>query len=241
MPLQLGGDFLTTGNLNKTIHNSDHYVNSFYEKIMDKSKIANGPGSGRFQSLSTQLLIAAAIIGFSIAFRVNPVEGWPNFNPVSGLALFGGLYFRNRISAIIVPLVSMLVSDAFLGGYEWGIMLSVYVCMVVPAIFGGMFQETHNRLMNSDSFFGRLSGFSGTTFLCIFGIVNFFLVTNFAYWVFFEFGKVSLFECYVKALPFVKNQFYSDLGFAMIPYCVWQAAIYLSPAGSTKTVGVEKT
>lgn len=208
---------------------------------MDKSKTANGPGSGRFQSLTTQLLVATAIIGFSIAFRVKPVEGWPNFNPVSGLALFGGLYFRNRILAIVVPLVSMLVSDSFLGGYEWGIMLSVYVCMVVPAIFGSLFQKTHDRLVDSDSLFSRVGGFSGTTFLCILGTINFFLVTNFAFWVFFEFGKVSLLECYVKALPFVRNQFYSDLAFALVPYCVWQVVVYFSPVHSPKAAGVEKS
>jgi len=46
----------------------------------------------------------------------------PNFQAVAAIALFAGWYFSRGAVAVAAPLAAMLLTDAFIGGYDWKLM-----------------------------------------------------------------------------------------------------------------------
>lgn len=130
----------------------------------------------------------------------------PNFTPIAATALFAAFLFGSRL-AVIVPLSAMLISDIFIGFYEWQIMLAVYAALLVPTLLGLML---HKRLTGT-----RVAG-------CAVGSsVVFFLSTNFAVWAFsgmYPISTAGLTECYLAALPFFRYSLAGDL--------VWSVAMF---------------
>ena len=52
----------------------------------------------------------------------------PNFTPTISLIIFAGFYMQNRISAALVVLFSLLISDFFIGFYDS--MIFVYMALI---------------------------------------------------------------------------------------------------------------
>src|SRR6185295_1660072 len=69
----------------------------------------------------------------------------PNFTPITAMALFGGVYFKDRVSAFLVPLLSMFISDCFLElSTGWGFhntIIYVYVSIVFITLIGMYVQK----------------------------------------------------------------------------------------------------
>ena len=151
----------------------------------------------------------------------------PNFSPIEAVALFGGAYFANRWLAMVVPLVTIFLSDVALALLHGGVfriyfttylpqLLAVYTCVVVSTALGfGL----RGRVEGA-----RLMGYALT------GSVLFFVATNFVVWLTaasipqYTACNVGLVPCYVAAIPFFKwtllsTLFYSALlfgGFALL-------------------------
>lgn len=145
------------------------------------------------------LLVAICIAGRMVSHA-------PNFTPIAATALFAAFLFKSRV-AFIVPLSAMLISDFFIGFYQWQIMLVVYAALVVPTLLGLMLRK---RLTTT-----RVAG-------CAVGSsVVFFLSTNFAVWAFsgmYPISTAGLTSCYLAALPFFRYSLTGDL--------VWSAAMF---------------
>lgn len=112
------------------------------------------------------------MIGLLAASRLLP--HWPNATPVAAMALVGGALFASRRTAILVPLIAMLLSDIAMGlvfGAEYALHAAqpfVYACFLGTAMLGhAMRKQSVTRLV--------LLG--GTV-----SSVVFFLVTNAAAW-----------------------------------------------------------
>jgi hypothetical protein len=128
-----------------------------------------------------------------------------NFTPVESIALFGGAYFADRRLAFIVPLGAMLLADAVIAfslsdamlGYWFQSAPAVYACIAVT-VFGGF--GLRNSITTT-----RVAGYSFAS------AVLFFLVTNFAVWLFAASGNGSqacvtgLVPCYIAAIPFFQG------------------------------------
>lgn len=123
----------------------------------------------------------------------------PNFKPTMAIALLSGVIFRDWKMALFAPLASMLLTDVWLGTYEWPVMVSVYGCMLAPVAWSRLFDrqaESHAlaRLIN-----WNVGGLAAA--------LLFFVVTNFACWAataWYPKTLVGLGECYWAALPFLK-------------------------------------
>lgn len=120
-----------------------------------------------------------------------------NIAPIAAMALFGGVYF-NKKYALIVPLISLLISDLFLGFHH-----------TIPFVYGsflltgliGLWLKKHQ----SFKYFVIASLFS--SFL-------FFLITNFGVWLtgnMYSKDFSGLINCYLLALPFFRNTLVGDL------------------------------
>ena len=82
------------------------------------------------------VVIFLAVVGvLSIVARLLPHPA--NFTPIAALALFAGVY-ASRISKwyLLAPLGAMLVSDLFVGFYDWKTMAVVYGSFFAIGLIG---------------------------------------------------------------------------------------------------------
>ena len=132
----------------------------------------------------------------------------PNFTPILGMAVFSGAIISKRIIAYLVPLAAMLLSDLYLGFHASMpiIYFSLAVCVLI-----GTFIEARVSILSS--------------FLSIsFGVIIFFLITNFMVWYgsgMYEHSISGLMTCYFMGLPFVQNTFISSLLYGMGAFLVY--------------------
>jgi hypothetical protein len=158
-----------------------------------------------------------------------------HFNPVFAVALFGGAMFANRWFAFLVPLMTMLVSDAVLhlsGNAEltsvWAVLqqLASYVTIALIVVLGMGLGDVLSRLSQKKEsgqpsrvlIFLTKAGLIGGSSLV--SSVLFFLLSNFIVWLTasetmppaYQYPKTlgGLLECYTLALPFFGNSLRGD-------------------------------
>ena len=124
----------------------------------------------------------------------------PNFAPITALALFGGVYLRDKRLAIIMPLAAMIVSDIFIGFDSWQSRAVVYSSFVLSGLIGLWVRKYKSA--------GTVIG--GT----VLASVSFYLITNFAF--FYPVGMYThdlngIIASYINALPFFRNTLAGDL------------------------------
>ncbi|HXR97639.1 MAG TPA: DUF6580 family putative transport protein [Terriglobales bacterium] len=140
--------------------------------------------------------VLAAMVLAVVASRLIPHA--PNFTPLAALALFSGASFAGKRAAFLVPLCGLLLSDMVLGFYP------------ISAVVYGSF-----ALITCLGFWLRrgttVSRLAGTTLA---GALLFFVLTNFGVWMlgaWYPRTVAGLGECFVAAIPFLRNTVVSDL------------------------------
>lgn len=138
------------------------------------------------------------LVGLCVLGRM--IDHVPNFTPVASAALFAGFLFSRRWGPIVLILAAMVLSDAFIGTYPIGVMLTVYAALLFPIALRSILKT---RLTAP-----RVVG------CALLSSVVFFIVTNFAHWLFMGMYPQSLsglLAGYTAALPFFKFQLAGDL------------------------------
>ena len=146
--------------------------------------------------LTVSLLILIAAVS---RFMPHP----SNFAPIAAIALFGGAKFANKKLAYLVPFLAMIISDLFLGFYDFGSMFTVYACFALTVFMG-------SYIANKQS----VAKVAGLTLL---SSIVFFVFTNLSVWVYFgtyTHDLSGLVACYVAAIPFFRNSVIGDLVFS---------------------------
>lgn len=114
------------------------------------------------------------------------------------MALFGGAFFPKIRNAFIVPIVAMVLSDLVLGVHV--LMPIVYGCLAINVLLG-RWLRSHCHVMP-------------IALATIAGAVQFFVITNFACWVFYYPHTLEGFwTCYIAAIPFFHNTLIGDAVF----------------------------
>lgn len=147
--------------------------------------------------LNPNLVSLTIIILISAFLRIIPHP--PNFAPVGALALFSGAKLTDK-KAFLVPLLTMLISDLFLGFHSS--MFYVYFSFVLMVFIGRSFNEKFSA--------GSLLAASLTS------SVLFFTITNFGVWVgssMYAKNLLGLTNAYLMGVPFFRNTLVSDLLF----------------------------
>jgi len=161
------------------------------------------------------LIVGIIFTLLTIAARLVPHI--PNIAPVAALALFAGVYLPKKWS-IILPVLAMLVSDIFIGFYQWEVMVAVYVGFILTVLIGWQVRKG----VNPGTVLGGSLG----------GSVIFFLLTNAAVWLFtqmYAHTLPGLLDSYVMALPFFKFSILGDLAWTAVFFTAYQAAIARFP------------
>ncbi len=167
----------------------------------------------RFIFLTSIILLAA------VCRLLSPI---PNFTPVAAMALFGGAYFTDKRMAVLIPLITMFLSDVVLELFTpWGFhdtMIYVYIGFVLTSIIG--------------MFVGRK-----TTVLSIAGgalasSVLFFIITNFGVWAAsgFQGGLTGLNVTYLLGIPFFTPTLIGDLFYSAVLFGAFYLAQVRYPA-----------
>ena len=147
-----------------------------------------------------EMVVALAMVFVAILARFVPHA--PNFSPVLALALFAGAMFSSRRLAYGAPLAMILLSDWALGFYPD--ILFVYASYVIAIWMGGM--------ASSRKFLPLLV--TGTLSSAVF-----FLLSNFGVWLMtglYPRTVAGLVDCFVMALPFMRNTFTSTYVFMLV-------------------------
>lgn len=155
---------------------------------------------------------AIAIIMVLGAAGLRLLPHLPNFTPITAMALFAGMYFRNKL-ALSLPFVAMLISDYVIGFYDWRLMVSVYISFGLVVLLG-------HFMRNNKSF----TGIFGAGIL---GSLIFFIVSNFAFWYFFPLYSKSLpglAQAYLMGLPFLKTALAGDLFYVLAFFGAYELA-----------------
>ena len=155
-----------------------------------------------------EFTIVAAFIFIGVIFRFLPHP--PNFAPIAAIALFGGVYFSRKI-ALILPILAMIISDLFLGFYSWRLMAVVYFSFLI-CVFLGFNLKNHKKWYTVLEY-------------SLLGSVIFYLLTNFAVWIFtgwYPKNFEGLIQCYVMAIPFLKNTLLGNLFYASLFFGVYE-------------------
>ncbi|MFA6260157.1 MAG: DUF6580 family putative transport protein [Bacteroidia bacterium] len=137
----------------------------------------------------------------------------PNFTPLTAIALFSGAYIANRLLAIALPLLVMLLSDAIMGFNGWAFteqIVTVYGTYALISVVSTWFLSHKSAVrVGSSSLLASLL---------------FFLTTNLAVWMGGFFHAPALYpmnlggiiECYIAALPFFGNALAGDLFYSAV-------------------------
>jgi len=157
-----------------------------------------------------KLLNPFIIILFAVVLRLVPHV--PNFAPISGMALFGGVYL-NKKYALIAPLLAMFLSDIFLGFHDT--MIFVYGSFLLTGLIG-LWLRKHKNTTNV------ITAVFLSSFL-------FFLITNFGVWLegWYPANLSGLVKAYTLAIPFFRNTISGDLFYTGLFFGSYELALKL--------------
>ena len=139
--------------------------------------------------LSGEHLVALGLIVLAVATRLIPHP--PNFAPITGIALFSAARFSNKFVAILIPFISLFLSDLFLG-------LSLI----------NVFVYTGFGLILAVGFLIKKASISTV----LFSSVLFFIVSNLGVWfLYYPLTLEGLTSCFTLAIPFFTNTLLGDI------------------------------
>jgi hypothetical protein len=153
------------------------------------------------ENLLVRTIVILAIIAFAAIVRIVP-HPW-NFTPVGAMALFSGAVVKDRRLAFLFPLLALFAGDIIVGFHK--LMPIVYASFLVDVALGYWIRKRRD-----------LWCISGITLL---GAIQFFLVTNFAMWAFWDSYPrtvAGLVACYLSGLPLFWNTLAGDAFYAAV-------------------------
>lgn len=130
-----------------------------------------------------------SLIFFAILSRFLPHP--PNFTPIAAIALLSSKGFTNRWVVFLIPIVSLFISDLFIGLHAT--IPFVYFSFILIVLLGMYVKKINigSVLLSSTIFF---------------------LVSNFGVWLlYYPISTEGLVQCYTLALPFFLNTVLGDL------------------------------
>ena len=106
----------------------------------------------------------------------------PNFTPVTAVALFSIINFKNKYIGVSIPIICLFISDLIIGISL--INLFVYFSFILISLIGNLIGKINIKSVLLSS-------------------IVFFLVTNFGVWLIGYPNTIEgLITCYVAAIPF---------------------------------------
>lgn len=186
------------------------------------------------QKINLRFGILSLLVLFAAFSRLIPHP--PNFAPIGAMALFGSAYFSKKHIALIIPVLSMWLSDIvinntiyaqyfdgftfFYQGFYWTYLAFVLIGLV------GFFLLKRTKLQNI-----LIASLSAS--------ILFFLVSNFGVWTsgtMYPKDFSGLTACYTAAIPFFKNTLMGNLVYCGVLFGSFELAQYKYPQLKLKII-----
>ncbi len=154
----------------------------------------------------------------------------PNFAPIGAMALFGAAYFSKRSLALVIPVVSMWLSDLLLNNTLYSQYFEHFTWF-----YPGFYWTYGSFILIGFAAFLVLKKVRIQTLLpaSLLASVIFFVVSNFGVWVsagIYPYDFNGLISCYIAGLPFLKNTLLGDLVYTGVLFGAFELAHYHIPA-----------
>ena len=182
----------------------------------------------RYSKFIAPALLALLLVAIGVASRIGLADS-PNFKPVCALALFAGFYFRNLWAAMGVVAATLLISDAFIGGYELPLMIAVYASTALAGCLGVVVKRWHGNRSETQTLFGKFAVAS------LVMSTAFFVLTNLAVWAtgsWYPTTLTGLGECFAAAVPFYRWTLISDFVFGQAVVAVYAVSMVSASAAN---------
>ena len=157
-----------------------------------------------------EILSALGIIIFLVIFRLIPHPS--NFTPILAAGIFSGFLFRNFFLSSLIVLLSMFISDLYLGFH--GTMIFTYVSLILSVSLGLQIKKNLKFLSI------LITGIASS--------VSFYIITNFGAWLtlpMYEKNLGGLIQAYILAIPFFHNTLLSTLLYLIVLKLVFDFSI----------------
>ena len=154
-------------------------------------------------------MLAVSLILIGVLLRFAPHA--PNFTPVAAIALFSATYL-NKKSALIVPLILMVISDLFIGLHD--VVIFTWGSFVLITLLGFCIKKHKSILVIVSMSFA-------SSFL-------FYIISNFGVWLlgWYPHNLKGLISCYIMAIPFLRNFTLATLSYAFIFFGIYELIAY---------------
>lgn len=151
-------------------------------------------------------MIAYILIVMGFMMRLIPHA--PNVVPVAAIAIFSGAYLNKKIVPW-VPLAIMMLSDIVIGLHD--IFIYTWGAFIIAGYMGMWLREKRTPV--------RILGISVSSALV------FFVISNFGVWInWYPHTIHGFIDCYVKALPFLRNTMIGNVVFASLLFGLYELA-----------------
>jgi hypothetical protein len=179
------------------------------------------------KNISLRIPIIALLILFVAFSRLIPHP--PNFAPIGAMALFGAAYFSQRYLALVIPIISMWLSDLVLNNvvygqyfdhFVWGYdgFYWTYGAFIIIGMVGFVLLK---RVKPQRLIVASLSA-----------SVLFFIISNFGVWAsgnIYPHSLSGLITCFAAGIPFFKNTLLGDLVYCCVLFGAFELAQYKFP------------
>ncbi len=143
-----------------------------------------------------------------VGFLMRLVPHVPNMAPIAAIAIFSGAYLNKKIVPW-VPLAIMIASDLIIGMHD--VVLYTWGAFIVIGFFGMRLRENRSPV--------RIFKITITSALF------FFAVSNLGVWIaWYPNTWAGLTQCYVNAIPFLRNTMVSNVLFSFAFFGIYEYA-----------------
>ncbi len=172
------------------------------------------------------IFLILAAMSLRVARHYGIINLPPNFAPIAAIALFSATYLPKK-QALIIPIITMIIADLFIGFYNPAIMFFVYLSFILTSVLG-LYIKQNKSLAN-------IIGGS------LIASILFYLITNSAVWSFsglYPQTIQGLYQCYIMAIPFFRNTLLGDLFYVTLIFGSYELVVYLVKNKKLKLVNL---
>jgi hypothetical protein len=157
-----------------------------------------------------KIIILSSIFAIAtIILRLLP-HPW-NFTPIGALFVFFGFFVPRKL--IWIPLVALSITDIIIGSYQWQVMMSVYGSYAIMFFLASLYKKR---------------GSLGMLEANIISAVLFFIITNFAHWLWFggySHDIFGLLNAYIAGIPFFRNALFGQIFYGAVFYSIYELVL----------------
>lgn len=164
---------------------------------------------------TSKFWVITGLITATIIFRLIPHPF--NVTPVMAMALFAGAKFQDKRWSLLIPVLTMLVSDVLLSYINNYTLLHNTIFFVYGAI---LLSVCLGWLLHSDKI-----NVVKTAAVTLVSSVLFFIITNLGVWMFgglYTADADGLVKCFIMAVPFFQYSLLGDIFFVAVLFGAYE-------------------